>query len=260
MACATVLLVVIRVASSDAQPRVIQGVVRDARDQPVPSVSVRGDGVRTTITDDSGRFRLEIAHRNRMTFELRRVGFLPARVGVHAGSDTTISVMILPAAQALPGLEVSATGVRPPSLAGFEQRMLERKRAAGTGVFITADEIEAMKPTRTTQILENVSSVFVRRVGDGRYAIFGRSPGGGDCVATVYLDGIRLAGDGAPIIVRGRYTQQREPGAPIDTYVEPVEIAGAEVYPRGALAPPQFQPPTNRANACAIVAFWTKHG
>jgi hypothetical protein len=138
--------------------------------------------------------------------------------------------------------------------------MLDRKRGAGSGHFITAKDIEASPVTRASQVVENIPSIIVRRVDLDRYAIFGRMVGGGECPATVYLDGVRLSGGDLMTVRRGRSTSTRDAGAPIDQYVTPPEIAGVEVYARGAFAPPQFQPPADAAALkCAIVVFWTKH-
>lgn len=249
-------------AAAPAQPgRIIRGTVLDVRDQPVALVAIIATGAVAAITDDSGRFRLEISHRDKIVVDARRVGFMPSRVGLGPGGDTSVSVLLLPSAQRLPGVDVNTARTAPPSLAGFEQRMLERRKGAGAGHFITAKDIEQSPSLRATQVVENVSSIFVRRVGGDRFAIFGKTVGGVECPATVYLDGIRLTGGGQPRYdARGRYTGSREPGAPIDEYVTPPEIAGVEIYARGVFAPPQFQPASD-ANAmrCAIVAFWTKH-
>lgn len=248
-----------------AQSRIVSGTVRDTADKPVRLVSVVSATGNGAITDDSGRFHVEIPHRDRISFDVRRIGFMPSRLGLPAGGDTSVSVLLLPTAQAMPAVEVTNTSTRVPSLAGFEERMHDRKKGAGVGYFLTAKDIEPMNPSRTTQIFETVPGMTARRVSsDGqRWAIFGKATGGGgDCPATVYLDGIRLAGGGnATVDRRGRYTGTREVGAPIDEYINPAEIAGIEVYARGMLAPPQFQPPGNEAALhCAIAALWTKHG
>ena len=54
-------------------PRVVRGTVFDHRDQPIVSAAVIATGGAGAITDDSGRFRLEISHKDRFTFEVRRV-------------------------------------------------------------------------------------------------------------------------------------------------------------------------------------------
>jgi hypothetical protein len=264
----SVLLAFAAVRAADAQPRWIRGVVLDNRDQPIVAAVVIAAGGAGAITDDSGRFRVEIPHRDRITFDVRRVGFMPSRMTLLAGGDTAIAVLLLPSVQQVTGVSVTAPAMRPAALDGFERRMGERRRGAGTGHFITAADIEKMGVYRTTQALQNLPSITVRRVTlDGRYLIFGRTGVGGECPATVFLDGIRLGGTDGPIQRRSvrstnRDVASRDGGTAIDEYTTPQEIAGIEVYPRALLAPPQFQPPVadSRAAHCAIVVVWTKHG
>jgi hypothetical protein len=238
--------------------RVIRGMVIDVRDQPIPAVAVVASGGAAAITDDSGRFRLEIPHRDKVVFDVRRLGYMPSRVGLVPGGDTTLSVLLLPSAQPLPAMNVTGRDGRALSLIGFEQRMLERQRGAGTGHFITAKEIDGMAATRASQVVEATPSILVRRTRDrfgssNNFTIYGKGVGrSGECPATVYLDGIRLNGAGRVVGTRDAVS--------IDDYVTPNEIAGVEIYARGALAPVQFQPASDAsALLCAIVVFWTKH-
>jgi len=90
----------------------------------------------------------------------------------------------------------------------------------------------------------------------------GRAVGtGGDCLATVWLDGVQIAGGSQPVYDRiGRRMVASQELTEVDAYLLPGEIAGVEVYARGIMAPPQFLPPGDpNATRCAIVAFWTKH-
>ena len=242
--------------------RLVQGVVLDGSNQPVPMVAVLVGGVGSVFTDDSGRFRLTIPHGDPVTLDLRRVGFMPSRFGLRAGGDTSLSVLLLALSQALPAFNVVTRNVRPPALVGFEERMKERRRGSGGGVFITADDIAKTNPSRVSQALESVPSLVVQRVGNGeRYSIFGRTPTGAACAATVFLDGIRLGSDSrATVDRRGRSTGDRDIGAPIDEYVTPLDLAGIEVYQRALVAPAQFQPLHEKEQNCAIVVLWTKHG
>lgn len=196
-----------------------------------------------------------------MVVDVRRIGYMPSRLGFAAGGDTTVSVFVLPSAQEVPAVQVTGAGTRSLALAGFEQRMLERKRGSGTGRFITAAEIEASPPLRATQIVENVPSILVRRVDGDRSAIMGKGTGGGaECPATVYLDGVHIPGSGEAVRDRrGRLVGVRDYGAPIDQLVDPSDVVGVEVYARGVFAPPQFRPPGDeKAVGCAVVAFWTR--
>jgi hypothetical protein len=261
--CAGLLLAMCGTATVAAgQPkRVIHGTVLDGRDRPIESVALIAVGGASAVSDDSGRFRLEISHRDRLVFDVRRVGFMPSRISLDPGGDTTLSVLLLASTQRLEGVEVTGKAGKPINLAGFEERMAARKRAAGAGLFITDKDIEAKAPTRTTQVVENIPSIFVRRTSGDRYAIFARGTGGAECPATIWLDGIRVGGGSEPMVDRrGRVTYRRESGE-IDQYVSPGEIAGVEVYARGMLAPPTFLPPNDPdAARCAVLVFWTKHG
>jgi len=250
-------------ATSQTLQRVIHGMVFDSRDQPIPLVNVSVPRGASAVSDDSGRFRLEISHRDRVVFDFRRLGYTPSRFALEPGGDTTISVLLLPTAQQLSGVDVKETAPKPINLAGFEERMLARKRAAGTGYFLTAKDIEAMSAARTTQVVENIPTISVRRTNLDKYAIYGRAVGtGGDCLATIWLDGIQVAGASQPVV--DRRTRRIVAGAEVtelDPYVNPSELAGVEIYPRGIMAPPQFLPPGDpNAARCAVVAFWTKHG
>jgi hypothetical protein len=169
--------------------------------------------------------------------------------------------LLLPSTQRLTGVEVTGPAGKPPALAGFEERMLARQRAAGAGYFLTAKDIESRPATRTTQVIENVPSILVRRVNFDKYAIFGKGVGGAECPATLWLDGIRVGGGSQPMKDRrGRVVEKGE-STEIDQFVNPNELAGVEIYGRGMLAPPQFVPPGDpNAARCAIVVFWTKHG
>lgn len=254
------------VLAAQSTRRVITGTVLDARDQPVPfvSISVSSGSTKATATaDDSGRFRLVVPHRDRVVFDARRVGYMPSRISLLGGGDTVVTVLLLPAAANLPALEVKDASARPAGLAGFERRMAERKRGAGAGWFITQQQIEASNPLRATQVVEAVPSVNVRRLSGDRFAIFGRTGLGQDCPATVYVDGVVVGGVSEMVVTRDRRGRaiiaNAGEGAPIDMLVQPTEIAGVEVYQRGIFAPTALQPNDPNAMRCAIVAYWTKH-
>jgi hypothetical protein len=244
--------------------RIIDGTTVDTHDRPVPFVNLVVVGGPTAVSDDSGHFRLIVVHRDRVVFDVKRIGYMPTRIALVDGGDTTLSVLLLPATRELPGVEVTDRRLRPPGLAGFEQRMKERQRGTGSGHFFTTKDIEAMQPTRPTQIVENTPSMVVRRTGGDRFAIYGKLANGGECAATVYLDGVRIAGAGdvlmgrdrrgRPVVMRGSDGD----GASVDQYVTPAELAGVEVYARGLFAPIQFQPNDPNAIKCAVVIYWTK--
>jgi hypothetical protein len=261
-----------RVLHAQAVQRVILGTVVDVRDRPVPFAAIAMTGARgerapaaaRTTADDSGRFRLVVPHRDRVVFDARRVGYTPSRIALVPGGDTTIIVLLLPAATNLPRVEVRDAAPEPAGLAGFEQRMEDRRRGAGAGWFITAKDIEAAKPLRATQVVDGVPSIYVRRTTGENFAIYGRSGLGAECPATVYLDGIVVGGITDMRLRRDRRGRviivKAGEGAPIDILVVPSDIAGVEAYQRGIFAPPKLQPNDPDGMRCAIVAYWTKHG
>jgi hypothetical protein len=249
-------------AAASQSPRVIHGTVFDSRDLPVALVNVTVNGGPSAVSDDSGRFRLEISHRNRVVFDLKRLGYTPSRFSLDAGGDTAVSVLLLPTAQLLAGVDVKETVRIAPTIAGFEDRMRQRQRAAGAGYFITVKDIEAMNATRVTQIVQNTPTMSVRRIDIDKYGLYGRAVGtGGDCLATVWVDGVLAAGAARALVDRrGRRVVTGPDVQDIDSYLYPTEIAGVEIYPRGMMAPPQFLPPGDpNASRCAVVAYWTKH-
>src|SRR5215207_498736 len=107
-------------AHGQAGRRVIHGTVVDTRDQPVSKVNVTANGGGATVSDDSGRFRLEIAHRDRIVFDARRLGYTPSRFALAAGGDTSVYVLLLPTAQQLAGVNISEVAPKPIQLTGFE--------------------------------------------------------------------------------------------------------------------------------------------
>lgn len=239
--------------------RVVRGVVIDTADRPVPSVTIQVASRPPVLTDDSGRFRLEIAHRDRVSFDVRRVGFLPSRFGLVAGGDTTIAITVFPTAQQLPTVDVTANEVdRSLDITGFNQRLRERDHGTNSGIFITAAEIEKRQPSRVTQLFEDLPGVLVCRTGVSGYVgktcgLTGahlipndNGPGYVRCPITVFLDGIRL---------NSRMKQSSD--VDIDAFMQPFDIAGLEYYPSGNRLPSQFQ---LLNGSCGAVLVWTKRG
>ena len=52
-------------------PRVVRGTILDASDRPIGSAAVLALSGTSAISDDSGRFRIEISHRNRIVLDVR---------------------------------------------------------------------------------------------------------------------------------------------------------------------------------------------
>jgi hypothetical protein len=232
--------------------RTVSGVVSDSGGRPISYVSLDGGPRYRAITNASGEYTLRVNPKDAIEVSVRRIGFLPTKFKLEAGTgDTTIAVTMTQLAVLMNTQVVRARQlVTSLEYRGFYGRMLESQRGALVGDFVTPEEIEMRNPQRVTQLLDQKRGIRVTRVGNC-YVVTQcfRVIGSGGCVATVYLDGQRLnrladaSGSSAT-------------AAPaIDELIPATGVAGIEIYARGALAPPQFQA---LSGTCAIVAIWTK--
>jgi hypothetical protein len=244
-------LVLAGASPSHAQDhRTVSGVVSDSGGRPIPYVNIDGGPRYRTLSNGSGEFTLKVPSKEGLDIAIRRIGFLPGKIRVEPGSDTTINVSLQPLAVLLSTQVVRAQQqVRVLETRGFYSRMLDQERGSLVGEFVTPEEIEMRSPQRVTQLLEQRRGIQVRRMGRCQViATCYRVMGQGGCAATVYLDGQRLNSLG---------TAAADPsGAPaIDELIPVTGVSAIEVYPRGSSAPPRYQ---SLAGTCAIVLIWTK--
>ena len=237
-------------AASAQETRTISGTVVDSAGQRVPYVNIDGGPRYRTLANASGEFRLILPSKERAEIAVRRIGFLPGKILIEPGADTTVSVSLQRLAVLLTTQVVRAQQqVRNLEMRGFYERMAENERGALVGEFITPEEIELRNPQRVTQLLEQRRGLRVQRSGncyviDECYKVLGQ----GNCPATIYLDGQRLNRMGV--------ASNDASGAPaLDGLIPVTGVSGIEVYPRGSSAPPKYQ---SLAGTCAIVVIWTK--
>lgn len=228
-------------SAQDASRRTITGTVVDTSGNVLPYVNVQVGSTRV-LTTDSGRFVLRAASREAMKMLLLRIGFEPAEATIPAGSDTTVRIAMTPVPVRLSAVQVSGTQMSSKlELRGFYGRMRDVERGINRGYFITPEDLERRKPNFITQMLEGYPSIRVNSMYGQHYA---QILGTGNCRMTVYLDGVRII---------GKLNPRAE--EPVNVVVKPNEIAGAEVYPRGIGAPPQYQ---ELNGSCGIVLIWTR--
>ena len=230
--------------------RVVSGMVTDSGGRTVAYASLDGGARYRAISNAVGEFRFSVPTNVGFEINVRRIGFLPTRVRVEAGTDTTIRITVQQLAVLMTTQIVRAQQqIRTLELRGFYDRMLENQRGSLVGVYILPEEIEMRNPQRVTQLLEARQGVQVRRFGRCNViATCYRVMGVGGCAATVFLDGQRLN--------RLADASGNANAAPaVDELIPVSSVSAVEVYPRGAMAPSKYQA---LGGTCAIVLIWTK--
>lgn len=250
IALACLLLLAGATPSAAQDLRTVSGIVADSGGRTVAYVSLDGGAKYRTITNAVGEFRLSVPPNVGIDINVRRIGFLPTKVRVEPGSDTTITVTIQQLAVLMTTQIVRAQQqIRTLELRGFYDRMLDHQRGALVGVFILPEEIEMRNPQRVSQLLEARQGVRVLRTGACNIiATCYRVMGTAGCAATVFLDGQRLNS-----LAESSGNPSSAPA--VDELIPVSSVSAVEVYPRGALAPPKYQA---LGGTCAIVLIWTK--
>ncbi len=236
-----------RAASQEPTTRVIAGSVTDTAQHPVPYVNVQLGSKTRIIANDSGHFRLEAPRHERVTLDVRRIGYRAVELSLDPGGDTTIVIALTPAAQPLPKSVVAgADRSRALELHGFYDRLGNHRKGISWGWFITPEDIDRRRPNLITYMIENLPSVSVRRgLRQRESTILGSTfdINGHRCRMTVYLDGIRVISSVGP-----QYQS-------LDELVDATSVAAVEVYGRPGEVPPQYQ---QLNGTCGVVLVWTK--
>jgi hypothetical protein len=229
------------IAAQDPNRRIVSGRVADSSGTALPYVNVMMGSSRV-ITSDSGRFSMQVGTGDTFKLLFFRIGYEPSELQVKPGADTTLRVIMTPVAVRLQAVQVLGTQMSNKlELRGFYGRMRDVERGINRGYFITPEDLERRKPNFITQMFEGYPSIRV----DQRYGAHGAIiRGTNGCAMTVYLDGVRIV---------GKLNPRAED--PVNQMVKPYEIAGAEIYPRGIGAPPQYQ---ELNGSCGIVLIWTR--
>ncbi len=242
----------------------LRGTVTDTSAAPLPYCYVRLAGARSSILcDEGGRFRLE-AQVGRNDFEVRRLGYVPARFTVFlADTVLDVTVQLSPIPTELQPITVTAPGLSPALVeSGFYERMRLR---TFTATYVTPEEIERLHPQHVTQLLSDRPAL--KMAYTGRVAVpWDRS---GDCIMNTFVDGIEIKGlygaqtgerIGRRLPLMRSLTEYQPPapisGVGLDEFISPDAVAAIEIYPSGPGVPQRFQ----TFNSCGVIAIWTKRG
>jgi carboxypeptidase family protein len=204
-------------------------VVNSVDGQPVAGARVGIANGPQARANERGEWTIADAPAGTRVLEVRGVGFYPVRIPVHVLDDAApVRVALSTTESVLDTVKVNATRMMDRQRAGFEDR-----RRRGQGHYLTAEDVARRQPVVTSDLFRMMPGVRV----DGRANVTVRG-GLGWCAPALYLD--------------GNYMEQLSAGD-IDTWVQPSEIIGVEVY-TDISAPPEFQ---SRANGCGSIVVWT---
>ena len=248
-------------ALPEANPsdRVLRGRITNAEGEPISYANVQVNGGRRAVADDSGRFSVPFAP-GRVSIIVRRIGFEPEELKLAEMPDTVVRVHMKAAARVLPGQVVTGKAVFARlDLGGFYKRMNEVERGARVGYFVTPEDLALRNPQNVTDAVQQFPGIRLRPIDDPSNSSGGFNHADGvtlarkfriedtsGCPLTVYLDRVRIQ----PTMVGLKPVDQE-----INTLVQPHAVAGIEVYPRAAGAPPEFQA---ISNTCGVVVIWSK--
>lgn len=267
-------------------PAVVEGTVVSAAGEadgtPIAGAEVWILGTAVgTLTDEEGRFRLTglPPGRYRLLVGAREHREAVATVEVGAGATSTVRVGLqthdaeLERRAGALVVERSSSGRGRAAYQGFRERM-----QSGMGQYVTREEIDAANTQNVSEVMRRYTNADVQPCSKGGGA-------GGSCYWVVTGTEMRLGGIGgvsasepsAPGGVVGNLRAGGQPGGsagkacladvfldgtPMNQELQPngidavlaSQLAGIEIYRRGALAPPQFR----TVGGCGVVLLWTR--
>jgi hypothetical protein len=191
-------------------------------------------GTDSATTDDGGRFILHGLPIGSRTLLVRAVGYQPVRVPVELSVRVPQQVIVPLGQSAVVLKTVVVTGRLD---AGYRRVGFDRRKAAGLGRYLNADEIEKRSVTELRDLLLGMPGLQLTSTPAGQQYLMGSR--GNQCV--IYM-------------VDGHRFREYNPGD-ADAFVHPRDIGAIEVYEPSDV-PPEivFGPGT----ACTVVVIWTK--
>jgi hypothetical protein len=214
----------------------ISGTVNDDNGKPLAGVRVILDEKTEVRTAADGRFSIANAAAGSRQLDFAAVGMTPISMIVDVMvNQPAMASATLRTVSNLEAMRVTATG----SLRRSAQQFMERRKL-GFGSFVDSTAIGS-RGTMASVFYTMPGVTVQRQPGSNNarlFALFLPSTGQGQCLATLYFDGV--------------LQQDQE----ILTTLTPEEIAGIEVYQQRLTVPTEF---LNKNPMCGVVVVWTKH-
>jgi hypothetical protein len=206
----------------------------------VTLLTLDGDSVAASLTDEAGRFRVASPTGGEFLLVASALGYEPTVAGsvftVAEGAAMSVQFRLQPLALELEGLTVEAEQslFRQPKLI---QNGFVRRAQSGVGRFLTPYDIERSNASSTADLLAMTGRVTTRYSFGGDVILMLGSRG--YCTPIVYLDGVRISMSGISL----------EGIAPVSV------LEGAEVYRSASEAPVRYG---GGMSGCGIIVLWTK--
>ena len=223
-------------AQNDSEPRgtaAILGEVVTSNGEAVRDARVNLDGLSSTVvSNDTGVFMLPRLPGGSQTLIVRRIGYLPKRVGVELreGATAALTVVLDKSVQVLDSVRVLAK--RYDSQEEFVAEFEKRKRASPGGIFYDEEYLRRRVYSETSDIFRNIAGLTVSPDGVVSLTRGAASLSDSRCVPALFIDNVKME-------------------TTLDI-VRPREIRGVEIYRGAAAVPPAYN------DLCGAIVIWTK--
>ena len=213
-------------------------VVTSLGDRALAGAQVGLVGGPQTRANDRGEWTLANAAPGTRSLEVRAVGYYPERRSVDIVADAEpIYVSMRTMKSVLDTVRIVEARLSNKNFVEFE-----RRQRSGAGNYVTMADIERRNPFSTSDIFKFTPGVRLQNIG-GAPRVYVRGLISGWCAPGVFIDGL----DVGPI-----------DGGELDTFVNPNEIAGVEIY-SGTNVPFQFISMRGSSrDRCGAIVIWTK--
>src|SRR5262245_45513403 len=193
------------------RPTVFRGRVHTSDGRPLANASVdiaRSGNV--ARTDDAGRFEMSLAPVGTQRVDVRHIGYAATSrvVDFVAGRAQFADVTLVSVKQLMDTVRIVAERVYDVDSNGFQKR-----RKTGLGHYFGPEDVERLHVVHTSDLLYRVPAVRIRGEGLDRIVVMRNFFINGECVPTVFIDGVRLS---------------EMDVTDIDAWVPPEDLAGLE--------------------------------
>jgi hypothetical protein len=221
-----------------------------------------GEPVASTITDGEGRFSAVLDEGGEVFLSVSRLGYTGAVSEAIALTDGTRRIEVILPEEAIeidPVIVVVDSRLPQLERVGFYERSVTHP-----GAFIQQDDVEAVSPARTSDLLGRVPGVRVttdstggvlrRRVLFNRFALLE----GDLCYPALFVDDqlVRIGGSRTESqwpAIQGVEPPPGEDVPSIDELVPPHEIVAVEMYENAARLPSRF---IGLGTHCGVIVIW----